>query len=331
MTETTVDPSVSSDTAPPAAPETAEALERSELNVRTLLEAGVHFGHQTRRWDPQMKPFIFGDRNGIHIVDLDQTLPLFQQALEFVRETTSRGGKVLFVSTKRQAAVWVQSEAVRSNQYYVNNRWLGGMLTNFKTVKKSIERYKELIELLDNEEKAGELSKKERSRLNRQREKYFKSLDGIREMTRLPDAVFVIDVAKEHIAVTEARRLGIPVVAVVDTNCSPLGVDYVVPGNDDAIRAIQLYCQRVADACLEGDALHQDKLQADRGDEPRPEPGDGATTGRRVVEIKQQPRRGRGHGGGSGSGRTHSSGGRDEGEAAPAASAAPAESGASDN
>jgi small subunit ribosomal protein S2 len=281
---------------PPSSPsQTAEALRSAELSVRDLMEAGVHFGHQTRRWNPRMSRFLFGERNGVHIIDLDQTLPLFQEALEFVSETTAGGGKVLFVGTKRQAQAPIQLEALRSGQFYVNNRWLGGMLTNFKTVKKSIERYKELLALSSDEVKFAEHSKKERSRVTRQSEKYRKSLEGIREMTRLPDLVFVVDVIRESIAVSEARRLGIPIVAVVDSNCNPLGVDYVIPGNDDATRAIQLYCTRVADAALEGAAFHNERLQSQGPRDEKPEelvPTTG--TGRVVVEIKQPPRRGRG-------------------------------------
>jgi small subunit ribosomal protein S2 len=273
------------------ASQTAAALQKSELSIHDLIEAGVHFGHQTRRWNPRMKPFLFGERNGVHIVDLDQTLPRFQDALDFVREVAAEGGKVLFVATKRQSQAPIQLEAERSGQFYVNNRWLGGMLTNFKTVKKSIERFKQLLEIVADEEKVAEYSKKELARLNRAIDKYRKSLDGIREMTRLPDAVFVVDVNREAIAVSEARRLGIPIIAVVDSNCSPDGIDFVVPGNDDSIRAIQLYCSRVADACLEGDAIHQERVKAQvaEAEKARVEATDKPTTpmGRVVVEIAQ--------------------------------------------
>ncbi len=313
------DPTAEASSAPAPAPgspsQTAEALRGAELTVRDLMEAGVHFGHQTRRWNPRMSRYLFGERNGVHIIDLDQTLPLFQEALEFLRETTANGGKVLFVGTKRQAQAPIQLEAQRSGQFYVNNRWLGGMLTNFKTVKKSIERYKELLELAGDEGKFAELSKKERSRVTRQTEKYRKSLEGIREMTRLPDLVFVVDVIREAIAVAEARRLGIPLVAVVDSNCDPLGIDYAIPGNDDATRAVQLYCSRVADAALEGAALHNERLQSQGTREEKPEelvPTTG--TGRVVVEIKQPPRRGRGAA--SFAGRRRS---EEEAERAPAA------------
>jgi small subunit ribosomal protein S2 len=249
-----------------------------------------------------MKSFLFGERNGVHIVDLDQTLPRFKDALEFLCEVTASGGKVLFVATKRQAQESVKLESERSRQYYVNNRWLGGMLTNWKTVKKSIETYKNLLEIEADEEKRAAHSKKELARVHRLVEKYRKSLEGIKDMSRLPDAMFVIDVGKEAIAVSEARRLGIPIIAVVDSNCNPLDIDFVVPGNDDAIRSIELYCRCVADACIEGAAQHQAKLIQEKKDEPSAEAK--PSTGRRVVEIKQPPRRGRG-----GSGRTHSSGG----------------------
>jgi len=293
MVESTPDAEASGGAAV-AAPGVPDAPKPNEpLTVRSLLEAGAHFGHQTGRWNPAMKPFIFGDRNGVHIIDLDQTLERFHVALEFLREVTANGGKVLFVGTKRQAQASVELEAQRAGQFYVNRRWLGGMLTNFRTVKKSIDRYKQMLALVEDEEKAGELSKRELSRVNRQIEKYRKSLDGIREMTRLPDALFVIDVNREHIAVSEAGRLGIPVIAAVDTNCNPNGVDLVIPANDDAIRAIMLYCMRVADACAEGAALHQERIVADDGARPKPSAEKaGPSSGRKVVEITQPPRRG---------------------------------------
>ena len=296
MSEPTSEASASAPEVP--ASQTAEALEKQELNISGLIEAGVHFGHQTRRWNPRMKPFLFGERNGVHIVDLDQTLPLFRDALDFVREVTASGGKVLFVATKRQAQDAIKLEAMRSGQYYVNRRWLGGMLTNFKTVKKSIERYKEMLETVADEEQVAGLSKKELSRLNRMIEKYSKSLEGIREMTRLPDCMFVLDVGREQIAVSEAQRLGIPVVAVVDSNCSPLDIDFVIPGNDDSTRAIQLYCNRVADACVLGDAENQERIKAEvvEADRRQAEAAEKATTasGRKVVDIQPQAAAGRG-------------------------------------
>ena len=269
-----------------AKPPLAAAFERTPLSVRELLEAGAHFGHQTRRWNPRMKPFIFGERGGIHIIDLDQTVRRLQTSLDFLRETVAAGGKVLFVATKRQAQEIVQREAQRAGQFYVNNRWLGGMLTNFRTVRKSIERFKEQLGTVGDEEQVKELSKKDLSRLNRSITKYRKSLDGIQEMTRLPDALFVIDVGCEHIAVSEARRLGIPIMGVVDTNGEPGDIDFVVPGNDDAIRAIDLYCRLVADACLEGAALFNARVQSQEPAAAGAE-GTGPRAIRRVVEIRQ--------------------------------------------
>ncbi len=303
--------SEATDAAAPAAPRPPLPVDEvvgtlpDGLSVRGLLEVGAHFGHQTRRWDPRMRPYIFGDRNGIHILNLDATAARLREALDFLRETVAQGGKVLLVGTKRQAQSAVAGEAQRSGQYYVNNRWLGGMLTNFRTVKRSIEHYKEQLELLENEEKAAKLSKKERARIARSVTKYRKSLDGIRDMGRLPDALFVIDVGCEHIALSEARRLGIPVVAIVDSNCNPEGIDFVVPGNDDAIRALHYYCRLVGDACVEGANLYNERVQSEVTDEARGR-GEAAISagGRRVVEIKQPPRRGRGPGG------THSHEGR---------------------
>jgi small subunit ribosomal protein S2 len=244
--------------APAAPPEPILAT----LGVRSLLEAGAHFGHQTHRWNPKMRPFIFGERHGVHIVDLDQTIVRLRAALDFLREITAGGGKVLFVGTKRQAQAPIKSESVRGGQFYVNNRWLGGMLTNFRTVRKSLDRYKELLELFADEEQVGELSKKERSRKSREIERYRKGLEGLLEMTRLPEALFVVDVGREHIAINEARRLGIPIVAVVDTNCDPEGIEHVIPANDDATRAILLYCGAAAEACLEGDQLHEERVRS---------------------------------------------------------------------
>jgi len=303
--------------------ETAEALAKTELSIRAMLEAGVHFGHQTPRWDPRMRNYIFGARNGTHIMDLDQTLPMFQAGLDHIREVVAEGGSVLFVGTKRQAAPSIQEQAERAGQYYVNNRWLGGMLTNWKTVKKSIDNYKSMLEIQGDEEKQAELSKKEMARVNRLSDKYSKSLAGIKDMARIPDAIFVIDVSKESIAISEARRLGIAIIAVVDSNCNPNGIDFVVPGNDDALRSIELYCGCVADACLEGERAHQEKLLAEKSAEPVSEGKAPGAGGRRVVEIKQTPRRSR-SGGGAG-GRTHSSGGwsdRRDGEAAAASAPA---------
>ena len=272
------------------------------VSVRPLLEVGAHFGHQTQRWNPKMRPYIFGERYGVHIIDLDQTVAYLGEALDFLRQLTASGGRVLFVGTKRQAQIPIKTEALRCKQLYVNTRWLGGTLTNFRTVRKSLERYKDLEELFRDEERVGALSKKERSRRNRDLERYRKGLEGLREMTRLPDALFLIDVKREHIAVNEARRIGIPIAAIVDTNCDPDGIGHVVPANDDATRAISYYCTVAADACLQGAVLREEQIRA------RDEGGDGGRGGearttplRRVVEIKQPPRRlrdpGRGHGG----------------------------------
>jgi small subunit ribosomal protein S2 len=225
----------------------------SSVSMRQMLEAGVHFGHQTRFWNPKMAPFIFGERNKIHIINLEKTQPLYAQAAAFIKGVAARGGKVLFVGTKRSARDAVQKEATRCSMPYVNQRWLGGMLTNFKTIRQSIKRLNELDEMAQN----GSLDrrgKKEAQMLRREMDKLLRSLGGIREMTALPDALFVIDVGHEEIAIHEARKLGIPVVAVVDTNCSPDGIDYVIPGNDDAMRAILLYAGGVADSVLEGKA-----------------------------------------------------------------------------
>jgi small subunit ribosomal protein S2 len=221
-----------------------------EFSLRQLLEAGVHFGHQTARWNPRMSEYIYGDRNGIHIIDLTQTVPLLDQALHAVRETVAKGGRVLFVGTKRQAQRSVAEAAEKCAQYYMNHRWLGGTLTNWKTVSQSIARLKSIDEQMA--EGAEGLTKKERLGMEREQQKLQASLGGIREMGGVPDLLFVIDVNKEDLAIAEARKLGIPVVAVVDTNCSPEGVDHVIPGNDDAARAISLYCDLVSRAALDG-------------------------------------------------------------------------------
>jgi len=220
------------------------------FTMRQLLEAGVHFGHHTRRWNPKMKPFIFGVRNGVHIIDLTQTVPLLQRAMEAVRATVSSGGRVLFVGTKNQASERIAEAAKRCGQYYINHRWLGGMLTNWQTISVSIKRLRELDEKL-----AGDLiglTKKETLQLAREREKLERALGGIKEMGGIPDLIFVIDTIKENIAIEEANKLGIPVAAVVDSNSDPTGITYAIPGNDDAIRAITLYCDLISGAVLEG-------------------------------------------------------------------------------
>jgi small subunit ribosomal protein S2 len=226
------------------------------VTMKELLEAGVHFGHQVRRWNPKMKEYIFGERNGIYIIDLQKTQRMFREAINFVTGLIAedRGKTVLFVGTKRQAQDAIREESARAGQYFVNQRWLGGLLTNFQTVQKSIKRLKDL-EAMQTDGRYEKLTKKERIKLDRERESLNKNLSGIKAMNRLPDAIFIIDVRKEEIAVAEANRLGIPIVAVVDTNCSPEGIDYVIPGNDDALRAVRLFASRIADAILEGQQI----------------------------------------------------------------------------
>ena len=223
------------------------------VTMKELLEAGVHFGHQVRRWNPKMKEYIFGGRNGIYIIDLQKTQKLFRDALNYVTESLTErpNQKVLFVGTKRQAQDAIKEEAERCGQYYVNNRWLGGLLTNYETVKKSINKLKD-IEAMREDGRMEKLTKKERLKLDREHESLMRNLAGIKDMGGHPDMLFIIDVRKEDIAVKEANRLGIPIVAVVDTNCSPEGIDQVIPGNDDALRAIRLFASRIADAILEG-------------------------------------------------------------------------------
>ncbi len=221
------------------------------ISMKELLEAGVHFGHQTKRWNPKMKEYIFGERNGIYIVDLQKTLKLFKEAMAYVADMASQGKTVLFVGTKRQAQEAIAEEATRCQMFYINHRWLGGLLTNYSTVKRSIERLKMLEDMHETGNYGGR-TKKETGQLERERKHLSANLSGIRDMGRLPDVLFVVDSNKEEIAVAEARRLGIPVVAVVDTNCDPDQVDYVIPGNDDALRAIRLFTNKISEACIEG-------------------------------------------------------------------------------
>ena len=234
-----------------------------DFSLRQLLEAGVHFGHQTHRWNPRMAPYIYGDRNGIHILDLTQTVDLLEQALVAVRETVAKGGSILFVGTKRQAQRPIAEAAQRCAQYYMNHRWLGGTLTNWQTVSNSIKRLNEIDEAMQNGIEG--LTKKERLGMERDQAKLQASLGGIREMGGLPDLIVVIDVNKEDLAIAEANKLGIPVVAVVDSNCSPAGVDYVIPGNDDAARAISLYCDLISRAALDGMSAQMDAAGVDLG------------------------------------------------------------------
>ncbi len=252
--------------------------------MKELLEAGVHFGHQVRRWNPKMKEYIFGERNGISIIDLQKTQRMFRDAIQFVTNLAAedRGRTVLFVGTKRQAQDAIREEATRANQYYINNRWLGGLLTNFQTVQKSIKRLKEIEAMQSDEPRIEKLTKKERLTLERERETLDKNLAGIKNMGRLPDAIFIIDVRKEELAVAEANRLGIPVIAVVDSNCSPEGIDYVIPGNDDALRAVRLFASRIADAVIEGQQMQSRETetgaeaQFTEGEQPQT-PESGAT------------------------------------------------------
>ena len=230
--------------------------------MKELLEAGVHFGHQTKRWNPKMKEYIFGERNGIYIIDLQKTLKMFKEASNFVRDLAAEGKTVMFVGTKRQAQDAIAEEAGRCQMYYVNQRWLGGLLTNWVTVQKSVKRLKELDDMAT-DGRYELLPKKEVIKLERERKHLQANLAGIKEMNRLPDAVFVIDSNKEQIAVREARKLGIPVVAVVDTNCDPSEVDYVIPGNDDALRAIRLFASKIADSAIEGNQAATDKQVAE--------------------------------------------------------------------
>ncbi len=220
------------------------------VTLRQLFEAGVHFGHNTRRWNPKMQSYLFGVRNNVHIIDLEQTVPLFQRALQTLRDTAASGGRVLFVGTKRQAQDKIADSAKRCGQYYVNHRWLGGMLTNWKTISQSIKRLRELNERLDNE--AKKLTKKESLQMSRDRDKLEKSLGGIKDMGGLPDILFVVDTQKEDIAIAEAVKLGIPVVAIVDSNSDPTNITFPIPGNDDASRAVDLYCELTAQAVLDG-------------------------------------------------------------------------------
>lgn len=241
-----------------------------DFSMRQLLEAGCHFGHQTHRWNPKMKDFIFGERSNIHIIDLSQTVPLLHQALVKVRETAAKGGRILFVGTKRQASEPLAQAASRCAQYYVNHRWLGGTLTNWRTISNSIARLRELETMFESEAGLAGLTKKEQLMLTREREKLDRSLGGIKDMGGTPDLMFVIDTNKEGIAIQEAKKLGIPVIAVVDTNCDPDPIDFPIPGNDDASRAIALYCDLIADAVLDGMADSQLAMGVDLGEAEAP-------------------------------------------------------------
>jgi len=232
------------------------------IGMKQMLEAGVHFGHQTRRWNPKMKPYIFGARNGIHIIDLQKTVKLFDKAYAFIVKTVADGYPVLFVGTKKQAHDSIVEESERCGMFYVVNRWLGGTLTNFQTIRKSINRLKEL-ETMKREGTLTRYTKKEALHMEKEMVKLEKNLGGIKNMDDLPGAVFIVDPKKEHIAVREARKLGVPVVAIADTNCDPDEIDYIIPGNDDAIRAIRLVCSKIADACIEGHGIAEERLKAE--------------------------------------------------------------------
>jgi len=234
------------------------------LPLRSLLDAGVHFGHQTKRWNPKMRPYIYGARNGIHIIDLDQTARLFAKAYQFVVDTVARGGHLLMVGTKRQAQEIVTEEATRSGSYYVVNRWLGGTLTNFRTIKTGLERMRQLERMKDDGTYQS-ITKKEVSRLEKERERFEKYLGGLKNMGSLPAAIFIIDPAMEQIAIQEANKIGVPVLAITDTNCDPDKVNFVIPGNDDAIRSIRLITTRIADACVEGVQRRRDTGDAQKG------------------------------------------------------------------
>lgn len=258
------------------------------VTMKQLLEAGVHFGHQTRYWDPKMKPYIFGARHQVHIINLERTLPLFQDAINFVSSVAAKRGKILFVGTKRTAQQSIREEATRCNMPYVDYRWLGGMLTNYKTIRLSIKRLKELEEMFEKSAFSG-LTKKEKLTLMREKEKLQRSLEGIKDMGGLPDAIFVIDVGAEKIAVNEAKKLGIPVIGVVDTNNSPDNIDYVIPGNDDAIRSIRFYAKTLADVILAARSTLAE-IPAEKAKSKEPEKkASKKTAGKRKVVSKTKP------------------------------------------
>lgn len=281
--------------------------------MKELLEAGVHFGHQVRRWNPKMKEYIFGERNGIYIIDLQKTQRMFKEAMKFLTTMTGEGTdkSVLFVGTKRQAMDAIKEEALRCNQFYINQRWLGGLLTNFQTIQKSIKRFKE-IEAMQADGRIEQYAKKERLQIERERLALEKNLSGIKEMKKLPDAIFIIDTNKEEIAVKEANRLGIPVVAVVDTNCTPEGVNFVIPGNDDALRAVRLFTSRIADSILEGQQMAQQKEAEEAVIAAEQAKVAGVT-----IEINPRQQRDRGDRGGRGRDRGNDRGGRGDRDRRP--------------
>ncbi len=259
------------------------------ISLKSLIDAGVHFGHQTKRWNPKMKPFIYGARNGIHIIDLDQTARLFHRAFHFIEQTVARGGHVLFLGTKRQAQEIVKEEAVRSGSFYVINRWLGGTLTNFRTIKQGLDRMKQ-IERMREDGTYNQITKKEVSRLEKERERFEKYVGGLKTMTSLPQAIFIIDPTKEVIAVHEARRLSIPIIAMADTNCDPDLIDYPIPGNDDAIRSIRLITARIADAAIEGSMRRKEAAPpADEQAAPAPQPRGNEAPAAEVFSRRAKP------------------------------------------
>src|SRR4051812_2302566 len=304
-----VETSAAPPTTPPPVPEVMQqAMQAAHgITMRQLLEAGVHFGHQTKRWNPKMKPYIFGARNGIYIVDLQKTVRLAREAFKFISDVCSRGQSVLFVGTKKQAQDAVIEESVRAGQFHVTNRWLGGTLTNFKTIKSGIDRLKAL-EKMSGDGTFEKLPKKEVAVLQNEMEKLKKNLGGIQEMTRLPGCLFVIDPKKEHIAIHEATRLGIPIVGLVDTNCDPEGIDHVIPGNDDAIRSIRLFCSKIGDAAIEGKA----RYAAHGGGQEQQ--GEGEATDDRDQASERRGKRGSERRGGRGGGRGGMGGGMGGGE-----------------
>ena len=275
----------------PSPPQAQTLAPAGGITMKQLLEAGVHFGHQTKRWNPKMKPYIFGARNGIYIIDLQKTVNMARAAFRFVSEVTARGGTVLFVGTKKQAQDTMQEEAKRSGQYFVTTRWLGGTLTNFKTIKQGIDRLKSLEKMAE-DGTFERLPKKEVAALERERQKLERNLGGVKDMTRLPGCVFVIDPKKESIAVHEANRLGIPVIGVVDTNCDPDGIEFVIPGNDDAIRSIRLFTSKIADAAIEGAARYRASGAAERDQAEAQERGMREREDRRPRRPGDRDRRG---------------------------------------
>jgi small subunit ribosomal protein S2 len=266
------------------------------LNMKELLEAGVHFGHQTKRWNPKMKPYIFGSRNGIHIIDLQKTVKLFDEINDFIVRTVSEGYSVIFVGTKKQARDSIIEESERCGMFYVVNRWLGGALTNFQTIRKSIARLKEL-EAMKMDGSITRYTKKEVLKMEKELLKLEKNLGGIKDMDELPGAVFIVDPKREHIAKKEAKKMGIPLIAITDSNCDPDGIDYIIPGNDDAIRSIRLICSKIADACIAGHNLAEERLRAEAetekmkeetGPSEEPEPGEEEKQGPEVIIISKK-------------------------------------------